>query len=244
MIFYVLLTHGAKPRGKINNHPAARAQLANLSAYWESVCRDGQSPDVVYDYQRKITGLSSLPNLSLLLEKMKAAGQGVVLMDNVARLISACHDEYQPSLVNELIDHGNHIAGLRQGGSLSGMNEFYLTMLATGQQTPRYTFGDKRPRKNMSERDRRHQTFKATLVSRKARGGAADKKARELDAIREDLTRTHEKPTLKMIAEEANTRGLTTTRGGSWSSSTVGRTLKRLDETPQIESDTNDQAQE
>ena len=96
----------------------------------------------------------------------------------------------------------------------------------------------------MSKAARKEQTADATIASRISRANAADEKARELDTIREELNEGHEKPTLKMIADEANKRGLTTTRGGSWSSSTVGRMLKRLEETTQTEAATHDVVQE
>lgn len=243
MIFYIVLTHGAKPTGKIGNHPAASQQIANLRGYWDGLKRETKPPPVVHDYRRKITGLSSLPSLSHALATVKASGQGAIVMDNIARLISACDEEQQLGLFNELIDYGDHLVGLRQGGYLSRMNEIQLTMLASGRETTRYTYGGKRRRTSMTKQDRLKQTTEATAASRIARGQAADEKARELDAVREDLSQEHRKPSLKMIAEAANDRGITTTRGGNWSSSTVGRSLKRLDETTLDESTTQDQAQ-
>ncbi|WP_281841383.1 recombinase family protein [Sinisalibacter aestuarii] len=144
----------------------------------------------------------------------------------------------------ELLAYRDHFGGLRQRGLLSKLTDIELELLRNGVIGARYSNRAARQRHRLSEEERRAQTENATHASRIARGNAADKKARELYAVRDVLTEVHEKPTLKMIADEANHRGLTTTRGGPWSSSTVGRTLKRLEETTQTESTTHDETQE
>lgn len=243
MIFYIVLTHGAKPTGNIRNHPAASQQIANLRGYWEALKLETKPPPVVHDYRRKITGLSSLPNLSRELERMSARGEDVVLMDNIGRLFAACEKDRRAQLLEELHDYKMHLIGLKQGGKIWDMGQRRRLFMASGRETTRYTYGGKRRRTSMTKQDRLKQTTEATAASCIARGQSADEKARELDAVREDLSQERRKPTLKMIAEAANDRGITTTRGGNWSSSTVGRSLKRLDETTLDESTTQDQAQ-
>lgn len=56
----------------------------------------------------------------------------------------------------------------------------------------------------------------------------ADQKAEELAALRDELERENQAVTLSAIAEEANTRGIMTTQGNSWSPATVHRALKRF----------------
>lgn len=74
----------------------------------------------------------------------------------------------------------------------------------------------------------RLQTQRATKVSRLVRGKMADQKAEELAALRDELERENQTVTLSAIAEEANTRGIMTTQGNSWSPATVQRALKRF----------------
>lgn len=246
MIFYVLLTHGAKPFGSAENHPAARAQLANLKAFRAE--KEPPVEGIIADYQRKVTGLASLPKLSGTLDIALNGGGGLVVMDNIARLFAACDARHRRDLLMELLRYKAHFLGLRQGGLLSHLNETQLKFMASGRETTRYTYGGTRPRNNLSKAERQMQTADAALASRIARGQAADEKAHQLDTIRRDLARKHENPTFRMIAEEANSQGITTTRGGTWSSSTVGRSLGRLDISSQTETlnagPTQDQDQE
>lgn len=248
MIYYVLLTHGAKPTGKIGNHPAARQQIANLRAYLDALPVGTTPRPVLYDYARKITGLSSTPTLLSALEQISTAGQGAVLMDNIGRLFAACDKDHRKDLMTELLVYGDQFLGLQQRERLSKLPEFYLDLLRLGVIGAQFTISGTRPRSRLSKSERKLQTADATLASRIARGQAADEKARHLDTIRSELARKHETPTFRMIAEEANSRGITTTRGGTWSSSTVGRSLGRLDISPQTEtlnaSPTQDQDQE
>lgn len=243
LYWYIVLTHGPKPTGKIDRHPAAQAQIANLKAHLKTLESEVQ-PLLRFDYRRKIRGLASLPELAHVLIAMRENGTGAILMDDIARLFAACEEERRKSFLTELLEYREQLAGLKQRGLLANMTETQLAMLASGRETTRYTYGGKRPRNNMSERDRKQQTVRATIASRKARGQAADDKARELADLRNKLTTDNKTPTLKMIANEANNRGITTTRGGPWSSSTVGRMLKRLEETKQTERTTHDEAQE
>jgi hypothetical protein len=57
----------------------------------------------------------------------------------------------------------------------------------------------------------------------------ADMKAEELAKLREELSSADHTPTLKQIADEANARGIQTTRGKDWSAASVQRQLKRLE---------------
>lgn len=241
MIFYVLLTHGAKPTGSAEKHPAARAQIANFKAFRAE--KDHPVESLIADYQRKVTGLASLPKLSFALDIALKGGQGIIVMDNIARLFAACDDKHRRDLLNEMLCYKDHLLGLSQGGLLSQLSETRLALLASGRETTRYTYGRTRRRSSLSKAERQMQTADATRASGIARRQAADEKARQLDAIRSELAHKHENPTLKMIAEEANSRGIMTTRGGIWTSSTVGRSLNRLDRTTLNGSATQDQAQ-
>ena len=62
MIGYVLLSYGAKPTGDWRDHPAARAQIANLKAFANE--NEVELQQIWKDYCRNIDGLNSLPVLA------------------------------------------------------------------------------------------------------------------------------------------------------------------------------------
>lgn len=73
----------------------------------------------------------------------------------------------------------------------------------------------------------------AAAAFRQVRKAHADKKAQELWALRAEFEATHgTAPNHTELANEANRRGLFTTRDRPWTASTVGRTLRRLEDAP------------
>jgi hypothetical protein len=189
----LLLTHGAKPTGPINNHPAARAQIANMKALRER-SGDQQKPRVIFDYSRKIRGLTSLPQLARFLNAAREQGSGMIVMDNISRLFAACDVDHRRALLDELLTNKDHFFGLRQGGTLSGVTHTQLVLMASGRETTRFIYGGKRPRSNMSEHKRQLQTTNATIASRIARGRAADSDVPRLSAMANDAPEPPDSP--------------------------------------------------
>ncbi|WP_176440348.1 recombinase family protein [Boseongicola aestuarii] len=74
---------------------------------------------------------------------------------------------------------------------------------------------------------RRRQTQLARISSAEKRSMAADILARKIARIQSELHQDRKSSTLRSVADEANERGLKTSRGGTWSPPTVKRMLDR-----------------
>ncbi|WP_165610050.1 hypothetical protein [Shimia aestuarii] len=112
-IAYVLLTHGAKPKGGIAGHPAAKQQLENLQF---AAVKAGK-PDALfwqYDHSRKFQCLNDLPKLKRSLEIAKEHGSHV-LIDDFRRLVAHCENNRGPHLFFELREYQGHLMELRTG---------------------------------------------------------------------------------------------------------------------------------
>ena len=184
MIAYMLLTYGPKPRGSVANHPAVRQQLANLDYYFKN--RDAAKVDYYCDYTRRVNGLQSLPNLSELLKALHANQYGAVLMDDIGRLYRACPIELQVGLLEQISPYAHHLAGLRQRRRLSDMSDTDVANMVKCFANSRFTLA-KPPQRTRGRWELRDQTEAATIASGKARGRAANEKAKALSKIKDFL---------------------------------------------------------
>lgn len=224
-IAYVLLTHGAKPKGGIAGHPAAKQQLENF----HFLAKKAGKPDAFawqYDHSRKFLRLNDLPKLKRSLEIAKELGVNV-LIDDFRRLTANCQNGNSLNLFFELREYKGHFSDIRTGRDIGDFHETQIVILCSATSPIKYVYAPT-PRKPRSERELRHQTFAASLASRKARAEAADAKAHELMNIRDQLQASNERVSYRDIAEAANARGLITTHGNPWSAQSVSRVLKRL----------------
>lgn len=224
MIPYILLSYGRKPGPSPGRHPAARQQAANIAYVAKT---PANSMKAVVEHARRVTSLSCLPKLQRALAVAKAKDDQV-LMDDLGRLFRACKAECRASFAEELAPHREVLVGARQGGPLSNLDEKQLDYLQQGRPSARYVLATT-PRPKKSAEQLRSQTEDAALASREARRRSADVKAEHLKAIKDELEREHDRVTNRMIADEANSRGIKTTRGGEWRQDTVARSLKRLE---------------
>lgn len=178
------------------------------------------------DYCRHVKGLSSLPKLKEFLELARQNGVWFVT-DDFRRIFARCDRAVRPELYQEIIAYGNYLKDLRTGKSFSLLHETQVKSIVGHEGPVRFIFESDKPKGEPTPRGL-DQVKNATKASAEIRGLKANKKAEQLKEVKAALTVEGKSPTLKGIAEEANARGLTTTRGNPWTTSTVQRVLKRL----------------
>lgn len=224
---YILLTHGPRHGIKLADHPAAQAQGRHI--------RRLSPPNVKItwrgDYARRAGGLEDLPVLKHLLDGLAEPGhRDLLVISDVARLFKHMTLEKRRDLRAALERHGASIYDASRGCLLKNMSPDLLTLLqfhGLADQSVRH------PIRGAKRRTDPGRTAEASTKSREMRGLQADQKAEALQAIRAEMTALHgAEPTLTAVANEANRRGLFTTRNRPWTASTVGRTLRRLQGAP------------
>ncbi len=234
---HVILTYGPRPSTRITRHRPAHPQNKNIVDFGAAI--DEKVLRITYDLARSVDGLSSLPELSRWLKHCKEKDNGVVIMDDLNRLLRACRPSNREQLLSDLDAFGDRLFFVRQQARLCEIDEPVLQLMRVRPDTRGWSFKPRKSRK--SEDGKRWQTFNAVEASRQARGAAAVHKAQELAAIRENLANSDAAITHAAIAREANDRGLTTTRGNPWNSGSVSRALKRLAEDSDPEKDVEEE---
>ena len=226
MIGYLLITYGPKPKGTLENCPAAQQQVSNLFLTAEKATGE-RSFKHSYDYAREVRGLASLPALKALLNKAKDA-KATIFIDTFIRLFARCPTEDRVKFLNELQEYSGSFKDIHTGqdiGSLSSANKYRIL---TALPPVKFVL-ESHPQSPRRPDEKREQTKKATQASQEARAEAANLKASELHGLKAELLQNRDGITNADIAREANERGLTTTRRSKWSAASVARALKRLD---------------
>lgn len=222
---YVLLTHGAKPKGSIENHPAARQQISNLrgaALEFESLA----DLRIAYDYARGFSKLADLPNFLKLLEAFKEHN-GTVLIDDFRRLFANHSGDDRAALLDELLEFKENIRDLKTSKLLGELSQAQVTLICASESPIKFTRTPV-PRGHRAKDERQLQTQKAIYASRKVRSSVADAKARDLAEMRDRLAATSNEVSNRQIADAANAEGLRTTRGKLWNPAGFNRMLKRL----------------
>ncbi len=182
---------------------------------------------VKHDYARKHSSLAGLPTLKSLLEASSEDSAPIVVMDNVQRLFITCELGKRGDLFFELEPYSSNIMSLVHGQTMEQMNPTIKRALALSVKPQRFKTKSSQDRSRDTPTARR-QTLKARRVSAVARKERADQLAKALSEIQSELSTEGKTPTLSQVAREANRRGLLTERETPWSSSKVGRQLRRL----------------
>ena len=224
--FYALISHGPNPRYRPKEYRKTLAPYKNFETLLAKRNLDTEF-EVLFDYSRQVNDLSSLPILKGLLEISAKQGRGFYT-DDFRRIFSRCPLDNRITLLNEIRENGQHFKDLRTGRSITEFSDNQARSIVFHEGPVRFQIAGE-PEKTEPTAKGRRQTALATAVSRRMRGRVADKKAEELSKLREELSSADHTPTLKEIADEANARGVQTTRGKDWSASSVQRQLKRLE---------------
>ena len=225
MIGYILISYGPRPTGDLRTCRAARQQIRNLQCHAQKRPH-GPNFYIGHDYARTITSLSSLPVLKDLLEGAKERN-AVIIIDSYQRLFVKCPPKYRRLLFKELIEYSDNFRDLQFGRSLAELSRFDRTRILTTQSPFKFVLGQT-PKSTLSAEDRYDQTRKATKASQLARSAAADRKAEELNKLKEELETDAGPVSFSELAQVANERGLKTTRNREWSGSAAKRALDRL----------------
>ncbi|SDI40469.1 hypothetical protein [Lutimaribacter saemankumensis] len=224
-LYYALITHGPNPE----NWPARKLgelrPVSNLVEFHKQKAA-GERFILKVEYCRNIKSQASLPKLNALLETAKRHG-AFVTTDDFRRLFSRCDVAYRADLRSHLKAFGDHFVDLRTRKSFSSLSETATRQILFHDGPVTFKIKSEKKRTEPTPWGR-NQVKEATKASAEVRARKANKKAEQLSEIRAELTEDRRTPTLKAIADEANVRGLTTSRGNHWTASTVQRALKRL----------------
>lgn len=218
MIFYVLLTYGAKPSGSIRTHPAAKAQVAFINRVVSS--RPDIKTDIKFDYARRVCGLKSLPNLKKLLVAVNEIDGVKVRIDDLSRLFRIAQLDKRQELLTELQEFGASLYSIKHRKALVDFSKDEIHNLILHAEKSKLP----------AQQDRNADTAKARASSVRSRTGSSVPAANELLRVKNELVDNEGAATLQMVADEANARGMTTTRGYRWTPQNVARMLKLLEE--------------
>jgi len=227
---YLLIDYGPKPTGSILRCKAAGQQIRNFRHAMKSLESD-ISPMVFYDYSRTRTKLIHLPKLEGMLTRVKDNG-GIILIDDFRRFFVKCDLKQRQNLFNELSSYAGHLRDFRTSKDIGDLSHAVARNILEVESPLQFSMV-KASRLTMSADEKHQQTRKATRASQSVRADAANQKARELHMLKVELLKAREAITDTELASEAKKKGLTTTRGGQWSSSSVKRALKRIEGPPQ-----------
>lgn len=227
MIGYVFLTSGAIRTSTPQRYPSRQDQIDNIRFAADAI---GLSPDevsFVFEKVPRVHGLDSLPKLRHYLVRAAKTGQSFFI-DDLRRVFYACPIDKRRELLRELAPYLELIHEISREGELAASrNDAGLRALVNVDRPVRYR-AEPKERPQRSATTRKKQTARARRVSARSRKAQADRKAAQLQALKAKMLETREQVTNKALAEEANERGLKTTRGNEWSQATVKRTLDRL----------------
>ncbi|WP_138422374.1 hypothetical protein [Maritimibacter alexandrii] len=217
MLFYVLLSYGAKPHGSIDDHPAARSQLRLIRRIEEKHAIPAKK--ICFDYARRIASIDDLPNLTTLLDFVLLHPGVKVRIDDLSRLFRITDLGKREALLSSLRHYEAAIFSIRHGLALKDFSSEQSHNLLLHPEKS----------KSLALQGRPGWTDEAQQSSAAIRRKSAHANALALDRIREELRRAGDRDTLKNIAARANGAGLLTRRGKRWSEQNVARALKMLD---------------
>lgn len=226
---YVLITHG--PRHAISDlftHPGAKRQARNLKVFHERRIKleaPGSRLRILSDYCRKPQTPDDIPRLLSFLQKLAALDQrGAVFIDDFTGLVGRFPESNRQGILAALDPFGDHLYGIGQKKFLSDFSpEDRARLLITEPHNPVFAGS----RRALPPEERKSQTANAVRVSKRVRSARSDAKAAELRALRDELIAANPGLTFKDLADAANSRGITTTRGNEWTRSTVSQLLRK-----------------
>lgn len=229
MLFaYILLTYGPRHGIALGNHPAAQVQGRHIKAF----VPDGQRLFWCSDYARRVRGLEDLPALQRTLERLGGPGMpATLLVSDLTLLFKHATAEGRLSLMDALHEYAERVVDVSRQTALSAMPPAMLRAVAQ-HGALRDSQRNPAPRRKRSKSATPSATG-AAETSRQVRGERADQKARALQELRAEIADANGiAPNHTELANEANRRGLLTTRNQPWTASTIGRTLRRLQGAP------------
>ncbi len=221
MIFFVLIIYGTKPSGSYREHPQAKTQIDIYEKLLEG-CPE-VSARYVIDSARRINGLASLPKLNNALTSLSNMDGFKIRFLDLSRLFSYTDLNKREAFLQELNEYAAHIFSVRHKKALSDFSadEIYDLILHPEKS--------KLPSKQGQPRD----TKKARSSSMISRTGRAISTARKFYSMKEELVSSEGRATLQMVADQANVRGMRTSRGKKWTAPNVGRMLDLLERAEQ-----------
>ncbi|MBV0912504.1 hypothetical protein [Anianabacter salinae] len=234
LLGYVMVSYGARPRSvpELQKLPGAAGQLRALRAFKE-YSASGSDMHLTFDYARRISGLSDLPNLHKTLNELVQADDPGRLHMSIQHILARSTN--RELMVAELAPFASRITDVRYGWKgeiLSLRPDFLIHDVWALRRTPRF---EKKAKNGPSEAGR-EQTRNATASSARSRAIDANRLAEQLSGIAKTIEPKprRDRPTAQQIADEANARGLRTSRGNPWNAAAVHRALKRLERREEI----------
>lgn len=217
MIFYVLLTCGPRPSGSIHTHPAAKAQLRFIKKAVSS--HPSIKASINSDYARRIDHLDSLPNLKKVLMGVSGSDGVKVRVDDLSRIFRVTKSSVRQKLLADLQEFGTSLYSIKHKKALAEFSPDQIRDLLIHPEK------SKLPARPERSRD----TSKARRSSSISRSCKSQSVAKQLKSIKNEIEERRGRVTLQMVADEANARSVSTTRGNDWSPQNVARMLKSLE---------------
>ncbi len=224
MIGYVFISSGAITTRRPDLYPARQDQIDNLRAAFDATGENRRQ--VLLEKARYVTNLTSLPKLSKALS-FAIANNDRVVIDHFGRLFLACPASERGNLLKELFAFRHVFYELQHDGRpLASYAKEELKALIDVRSRINFRL-EPRTVSTLSPSTLERHTRNARTASQAARKRHADRIAFAIQDLAMEMTASHAKPTLQAIADEATHRGIATSRGNPWSSSSVHRALKR-----------------
>ncbi len=219
-VHHILITSGNKPYGNIQDHPAARAQVAAIRNRWNNNLEIEIS--YIFDYSRKVVGLRSLPNLLQFLSNIKRSNLKQAVYCNLARIIRATHRDKREALVDEISKFGENIFSATHNKKFSNFSGAEIEFLLRHADLSRSADRKNNPAASKINVWSLPDARSESLLSRRKRAATIRKRLLEIQA---SLQNDGSVSTNKSIADEANRLGYTTSRGKPWTRQNVARAL-------------------
>ncbi len=225
LIGYVLITRGPRHFKNLRDVEAAKRQINNL----ESFCKQKgfEKLELIYDYARSIESLASLPNLNIALRKLSEQESGVLCIDDLGWLLRHMDIDKCMGFLKQVRPYSIHIYGIKQDKRLNTLKQGDMKELLSPKSG---LFKIETSAGSVSKTKPNAQTRKATRYSAIARKSYAVQTAQKLENLLNELQASDAHVNHSALANEANLRGILTTRGKIWPRTTVNRTLKKLTE--------------
>lgn len=226
LIGYILLSYGPRHgRRALINRPGAGSQARRIEAFAAQL----GNPKLTWawDYARSPKGPDAYPDLFALLERLtEIDARGVVLVDGIDRLFRRLPAPAIPEVLGALKPHLPVLIDVSRATLLSDLdNAAWYSLTKPFAVKSRLATS---PTRANPPSDGNSSTRKARAVSQRVRSNTADRLARQIADLHDELAQEGPKPSNVELARVANDKQLRTSRGSPWSDVTVARAIRRI----------------
>ena len=223
-IGYIVLSHGPRHTNRtLLDRPGAPSQARSIT----SLTGRFDHFEILWhaDYVRTPRGPEDFRVLFHILEQLGGTTGGLVFIDGAERLFGKLPRDRRAPMLAALEPYHGAIFDVRRARILRDFKDWeWRAVSSAGLFKPTPAASTVRVEESAGSQ----ATRRARHVSRLARARLADRAARPIAELQEELSRAGATPTYAALAKEANARGLRTSRGSEWSDVAIARALRRL----------------